>query len=58
MKPRQPTPTRVACEVCGKSMKLARTTPVPARSELYEFWNCEACGHTHLRATQIEKRTD
>ena len=55
MKPRQPTPTQVACEVCGKTMRLARTTPVPARGELFEFWQCEVCGHTHLRAVQTEK---
>ena len=50
-------PARVKCERCGSSMRLTRTTPVSARGECYEFWECAACGHTHLRATRLGPKT-
>jgi hypothetical protein len=54
MTPREPTKSpRVACKVCGKTMRLTRTVAAPARNECYEFWECVACGHTHLRATSM-----
>jgi Zn ribbon nucleic-acid-binding protein len=49
MKPHDATPER--CAVCGKTMRLGRTVAAPAKGERYEFWECVACGHTHVRAT-------
>jgi hypothetical protein len=40
----------MACEVCHDMMRLNRISPVSARGECYEFWQCVACGHTHVRA--------
>ncbi len=47
--------SRVKCEVCGQPMRLTRTMPVASRHECYEFWECVACGHTHLRATSLKR---
>jgi uncharacterized protein with PIN domain len=53
---REPTkPTLVRCEVCGNAMRLTRTTPVVSQRECYEFWQCVACGHIHLRAVQLQQ---
>ncbi len=39
---------RHACEVCGKTMRLARTVPVMATGDEFQIWECVACGHTKL----------
>ena len=58
MKPREPvTSKRIACEVCRKTMRLARAVPVHATGEEYEIWECVACGHTLLRAIPTEPLT-
>ena len=52
---REPTKPSMKCEVCGQPMRLTRTMPVASRHECYEFWECVACGHTHLRATSLKR---
>ena len=54
---RTPEPTKpwTKCEVCSQQMRLTRTTPVFSRNECYEFWECVACRHTHLRATTLKR---
>jgi hypothetical protein len=57
MKPHEPTaPIRIKCEVCGKPMQLKRTALAPSRGESFEFYEC-VCGHTHLRARQMERKS-
>jgi hypothetical protein len=46
------TATRMACELCGKTMRLSRISPVSAR-EIYEFWTCLECRHHHVRAVHM-----
>src|SRR5436190_23217316 len=55
MKPGE-TKKPVRCEICGQAMRLTRITPVASQRECYEFWQCIACGHTHLRAIDIRQK--
>jgi len=56
--PHEPaTATRLACELCGKTMRLSRVSPVSAH-ESYEFWTCVGCGHNHVRAIHLKPPPD